>query len=205
MVKRILTVLMLLTIALLPLAGAGDRETGVGQNRTEKSTTADDYDQYPSAVFAGGCFWGVEAMFEDQPGVITAVSGYTGGEVENPSYEEVLTGETGHAEAVKVYYDPQKTDFRTLAKYFFEIHDPTQIDRQGPDVGTQYRSAVYYANESERKDTEQLIAILEEAGYEVATEVSPRSTFYTAESYHQDYYAVHQSAPYCHFYQKRFP
>lgn len=203
--KNILAVIILLTITLLPLAGAGGRETGAEQNRVDESATDKDHDQFPSAVFAGGCFWGVEAMLEDQSGVIDAVSGYTGGETEDPSYEEVLTGETGHAEAVKVWYDPDKTDFRTLAKYFFEIHDPTQVDRQGPDVGSQYRSAVYYADESERKDAQQLVAILEEAGYDVATEISPRSTFYPAENYHQDYYAVHQSAPYCHFYQKRFP
>ncbi len=157
-----------------------------------------------TAVFAGGCFWGVEYHFEKAPGVISAVSGYTGGKTVNPSYEEVCSGKTGHVEAVKVTYDPEKTDFETLAKLFFEIHDPTQVDRQGPDIGEQYRSVIFYQDEKQKEIAEKLIEILKKKGYKVATCLQPASAFYEAEDYHQDYYARKKTTPYCHVYTKRF-
>mgnify|MGYP006304516709 CR=1 FL=1 len=156
------------------------------------------------AVFAGGCFWGVEYHFEKLDGVKSVVSGYTGGQKKNPSYQEVCSGTTGHAEAVEITYDPSKVTFETLARLFFEIHDPTQVNRQGPDVGEQYRSAVFVQDEQQKKVTQELIKTLEEKGYDVATEIQPAATFYKAENYHQDYYEKKGSTPYCHVYTRRF-
>ena len=141
------------------------------------------------AIFAGGCFWGVEDAFQSVPGVCDAESGYTGGTVPNPTYEQVCTGRTGHAEAVRVTYDPAKVSFEELARLFFEIHDPTQINRQGPDIGTQYRSAIFYKDERQKATALSLMEKLREHGYAVATELLPASAFYPAEAYHQDFTA----------------
>jgi len=157
-----------------------------------------------TAFFAGGCFWGTEYLLQKQKGVISTRVGFTGGTVKNVSYREVCDGTTGHAETVEVVFDPTKTTFETLARYFFEIHDPTQVNRQGPDVGDQYRSAVFYANDSQKADTEKLIGILKDKGYKVVTQVASAGPFYEAEKYHQDYYAGNGKEPYCHVYQKRF-
>lgn len=157
------------------------------------------------ALFASGCYWGTEYYMQQAEGVISTTVGYTGGHVENPSYRQVCTGTTGHAETVEVVYDPTKTDFETLARLFFETHDPTQVNRQGPDIGEQYRSAVFYLNEEQKQITEKLIALLEAKGLKVATEVTEATTFYTEQQeYHQDYYQKKGSTPYCHFYQKKF-
>lgn len=156
------------------------------------------------AIFAGGCFWGVEYYMEKNPGVISVVSGYTGGSKENPTYEDVCYKNSGHIEAVEIVYDPAKTSFEELARLFFEIHDPTQVDRQGPDVGEQYRSEVFYFNEEQKKITERLIKQLEDKGYNIATQVTPATTFWKAENYHQNYYDKKGSLPYCHGYTKRF-
>ncbi|MBN2781422.1 MAG: bifunctional methionine sulfoxide reductase B/A protein [Candidatus Marinimicrobia bacterium] len=157
-----------------------------------------------TAIFAGGCFWGVEYYLQKLDGVKTVVSGYTGGKTENPSYQDVSYRNTGHYEAVEVTYDPAVVDFETLAKTFFEIHDPTQTNGQGPDIGKQYRSAVFYRNEEQKAVTEKLIRRLEEKGYKIATKVLPAKTFYEAEDYHQDYYVKKGSLPYCHGYVKKF-
>lgn len=156
------------------------------------------------AIFASGCFWGTEYYFQKAPGVISTTVGYIGGHVANPTYREVCSGATGHAEATEVFYDPSKTDFETLARLFFETHDPTQVNRQGPDIGTQYRSEVFYLNQEQKQITEMLIAALEEKGLKIATKISAATEFYTAENYHQDYYKNNGSTPYCHFYTKRF-
>ncbi len=156
------------------------------------------------AYFAGGCFWGVEHLLQKKPGVITVTSGYMGGDTDNPTYREVCTGETGHAETVEVVYDPARIDFETLARLFFEIHDPTQVDRQGPDIGDQYRSAVFYTDDEQKRVTEKLIGILKDKGYDVATEVEEAGPFWIAEDYHQDYYAQNGKRPYCHAYVERF-
>jgi len=166
--------------------------------------TSHDEANTGTAIFAGGCFWGVEHHFEKAKGVKEAVSGYIGGHVDNPTYEQVCRNTTGHIEAVKVSYDPQKTDYETLAKLFFEIHDPTHVDRQGPDIGEQYRSVVFYENEAQKKTAQNLIDILVDKGYDVATKLEPATTFWPAEMYHQDYYEKKGSQPYCHFYTKRF-
>ncbi|MDX2177157.1 MAG: bifunctional methionine sulfoxide reductase B/A protein [Candidatus Sumerlaeia bacterium] len=156
------------------------------------------------AIFAGGCFWGVEHYFEMEPGVLSAVSGYIGGHKDNPTYKEVCYTNTGHAEAVEVTYDPSKTSYETLAKLFFEIHDPTQVNRQGPDIGPQYRSAVFYMDDEQKRVTEDLVGRLRAKGLKVATEIVPASRFWAAEDYHQDYYATTGKEPYCHFRTKRF-
>ena len=157
-----------------------------------------------TAYFAGGCFWGVEYYLQKSKGVHSVISGYIGGHKENPTYEEVCSGKTGHYEAVEVTFDPSLISFEDLARLFFEIHDPTQWNHQGPDFGLQYRSAVFYRNEDQRLITEKLIRILKEKGYKVVTEVRPAATFWKAEGYHQDYYEHKGTLPYCHGYVKRF-
>lgn len=156
------------------------------------------------AAFAGGCFWGVEYYFEMLDGVYSVTSGYTGGTMENPTYQDVLSHKTGHLEAVEVLYDPRKISFEELAKYFLEIHDPTQTNGQGPDIGNQYLSAIFYRNRQEFDTAVSLIGILEDKGLSIATMVKPAAKFWPAEEYHQDYYEHKGTLPYCHAYTKRF-
>ncbi len=157
-----------------------------------------------TAIFAGGCFWGVEHMLSKLPGVRDVVSGYIGGKTENPTYEQVCSHRTGHAEAVRVTFDPRQVSYEELARLFFEIHDPTQLNRQGPDIGDQYRSEIFYNSPEQRRIAEKLIAELQSKGYRVVTRVTPASTFWPAEDYHQDYYERKGTKPYCHAYTKRF-
>ncbi len=157
-----------------------------------------------TAYFAGGCFWGVEYNFEKIDGVISVISGYMGGHIDNPTYEEVCSHTTGFAETVQVIFDPSKTDYETLARLFFEIHDPTQMNRQGPDVGDQYRSEIFYMNDQQKTISEKLIKILKDKGYDVVTKVEKAGKFWKAEDYHQDYYERTGKEPYCHIYTKRF-
>lgn len=157
-----------------------------------------------TAYFAGGCFWGVEHLLQQQPGVISVVSGYMGGHVDHPSYEQVCAKQTGHLETVEVLYDPAQVSFEVLAKLFFEIHDPTQEDGQGPDIGPQYASAIFVYDDEERGISEQLIAELENRGLDVVTRILPMVPFWRAEEFHQDYYVRTGKVPYCHRYQKRF-
>lgn len=155
-----------------------------------------------SATLAGGCFWCTEAAFEELPGVESVTSGYCGGHVEDPTYEAVCSGETGHAEAVQVTYDPDVVDYERLLEVFFTIHDPTTVDRQGPDVGSQYRSAIFYHDERQREVAASFIEDLEASdAYEdpIVTELEPLETFYEAEEYHQDYYARNPEDAYCTF------
>jgi peptide methionine sulfoxide reductase msrA/msrB len=147
------------------------------------------------AYFAGGCFWGVEDRFAQVPGVIDAESGYAGGSVLNPTYKAVCSGDTGHAEVVRVMFDPKKVSYEQLVRFFFKIHDPTTLNRQGPDIGTQYRSAIYVMNDDQRRVTDAVIASLtgEKAfkGRKIVTEVAPYSNYFAAEEYHQDYHKKH--------------
>lgn len=156
------------------------------------------------AYFASGCFWGTEYFFENFKGVKSAVSGYMGGTIPNPSYEMVCTGFSGHLEVVRVEYDETEVSYELLVKQFFETHDFTQTNGQGPDIGSQYLSAIFYSNSEEKEISEKLILDLENKGYKVATSLYELVPFYEAESYHQDYYERHQKVPYCHSYRKIF-
>jgi peptide-methionine (S)-S-oxide reductase len=152
------------------------------------------------ATLAGGCFWCLEAVFDQVQGVLHVESGYSGGTTRNPTYQEVCTGRTGHAEVVQVTFDPQQITFRELLEIFFTIHDPTTLNRQGADVGTQYRSAIFYHTPEQRQTAEQVIAELTaERLYDapIVTEVAPFSGFYEAEPYHQEYFANNPNQPYC--------
>lgn len=187
---------------------AGENLTGKNIRHCVNSTSMvfepQENGRLQRAVFAGGCFWGVEELMSKQEGVLSVISGYTGGKKANPSYQEVKTGKTGYAEAVEIIFDPQKTDYETLCKYFLEIHDPTEKNKQGPDIGTQYRSAIFYFDNDQRKIARKLLGILRKKGYDVATELVAFKRFWCAEDYHQDYYERMKKVPYCHRYQKRF-
>ena len=187
-----------------------------GEGFTEKNTRhcvnsisldflpREDMKTTQKAIFAGGCFWGMEYHFSNAKGVLSTRVGYTGGHTQNPTYKEVCRGDTGHVEAIEVTFDPAQTSYEELAKLFFEIHDPTQVDRQGPDIGEQYRSSIFYADEKQRATAESLIETLQSKGYQVATQLEPAGEFWEAEDYHQDYYEKKGSQPYCHVYTKRF-
>ena len=153
-----------------------------------------------TAVLAAGCFWGVEGVYEHVKGVTNVVSGYAGGTVQNPTYEQVSSGSTGHAEAVRITYDPSVISYGQLLKIFFSVvHDPTQLNRQGPDVGTQYRSAIYYANDEQKRIAQAYVSQLQAAKTfprPIATELAPLKTFYMAETYHQDFMARNPTYPY---------
>jgi len=153
-----------------------------------------------TATFAGGCFWCIDAALAELEGVESTTSGYTGGHVEDPSYEEVCRETTGHAEAVRVEYDPDRIQYADLLEVFFSLHDPTTEDRQGPDVGSQYRSAVYYHDETQKEIVEAFVVELEDAdvyGDPIVTEIEPIGEFYVAEEYHQDYFEKNPNQPYC--------
>ena len=156
------------------------------------------------AVFAGGCFWGVEDYFSGVEGVVSTRSGYTGGSTENPSYEAVCSGNTGHYEAVEVEFDSSKVTYEELLKIFFQIHDFSREDGQGPDTGPQYRSAVFYDSREQKRTAEKVIGFLEEKGYSVATKLLPAGKFFPAEQYHQKYYKKTGKTPYCHAFRKIF-
>ncbi len=156
------------------------------------------------AIFAGGCFWGVEYYMQKQNGVVSTSVGYIGGKTKNPTYQEVCSHETGHVEAVEVYFNPDIVSYEQITKLFFEIHDPTQTNGQGPDIGEQYLSQIFYMNDYQMNIAQNLIKILESKGYKVATVLRPVSEFYPAEDYHQDYYEHKGTMPYCHAKTKRF-
>lgn len=184
--------------------GFTDKQTRHCVNSTSMKFVPDKEQAIDTAIFAGGCFWGVEYYMRKLPGVLSVESGYIGGEKEDPSYEEVSNKDTGHAEAVRIEFDPLQTTYEALAKLFFEIHDPTQLDRQGPDVGEQYRSEVFYTNPEQKAVAEKLIRELKDKGYDVVTRITPATHFWPAEDYHQNYYERKGTSPYCHGYVKRF-
>lgn len=155
-----------------------------------------------TATFGTGCFWCTEAIFQELEGVIKSTSGYSGGHVANPSYKEVCTGTTGHAEVIQVLYDPKKISYDELLEVFWKTHDPTTLNRQGNDVGTQYRSVIFYHNAEQKEKAEKYKAELDKSGAfdnPIVTEISPYTKFYAAEDYHQDYYNLNGSQPYCNF------
>jgi peptide-methionine (S)-S-oxide reductase len=164
--------------------------TAAGEPATKKDT----------ATFGTGCFWCTEAIFQELKGVVKTISGYSGGHVANPSYEQVCTGETGHAECLQVIYDPTVISYDELLEVFWEVHDPTSLNRQGADYGTQYRSAIFYHNEAQKEKAEHYKAELNKSkAYDkpIVTEITAFTKFYPAEDYHQDYYRTHGSYPYC--------
>lgn len=193
---RRLSALLVVAVA-LPL-GAQQKFASTYRLDAMKGTAAAPLD---TAVFAGGCFWGIEAVFDHVKGVVVANSGYAGGHVKSPSYEDVSSGDTGHAESVRVIYDPAVVSYGKLLQVFFSVaHDPTELNRQGPDVGTQYRSAIFYRNEAQKKEAAAYIDQLTKAKYfpkPIVTEVTPlNNSFFMAEGYHQNYMAHHPDQPY---------
>lgn len=179
-------------------SGVGDRPGDVGK-RMDILIAARERG-HDLAMFAGGCFWGTEAQFRKQPGVLATAVGYSGGHVPNPSYEMVCSHTTGHAEAVLIEFDPKKTTYGTLVNAFFGLHDPTQKDRQGPDVGTNYRSAIFYYDDAQEKTAKEVIAKLQAEKYkerQIHTQVAKADTFWLAEAYHQQYYEKRGLEPAC--------
>lgn len=183
----------------------------IGEKYTDKNTrhcvNSISLDFVPStakAIFAGGCFWGVQYQFQKVDGVLDTSVGYIGGNKTKPTYQEVCSGTTGYAEAIQITFDPTKVTYEELVKLFFEIHDFTQIDRQGPDIGEQYRSAIFYLNEQQKAISKKVMKILAEMDYKVATALVEATQFWDAEEYHQDYYNKIGGNPYCHIYKKIF-
>jgi len=156
------------------------------------------------AYLASGCFWGTEYWLNKTKGVTSTSVGYCGGKTENPTYEDICTGTTQHAETAKVEYDTTLTTYENILKKFFETHDPSQINRQGPDIGTQYRSAIFYKTEEEKETALKVIDLLKAKGFEVVTELTKFDKFWTAENHHQNYYYKKGQIPYCHIYKKKF-
>ena len=169
-----------------------------GQNNSVDKTKKQS--NFETITLAGGCYWCVEAVYENLIGVKSAISGYAGGKVANPTYEDVSTGRSGYAEVVQITYDKNVTNLDEIFKVFFTVHDPTTLNRQGADVGTQYRSAIFYKNEAQKKAAQTIIAAMKKAGiYDspIVTTLEPLTKFYKAEDYHQNYYANNKSQPYC--------
>ena len=156
------------------------------------------------AYFASGCFWGTEYHFMKAQGVEVTAVGFMGGHVDHPTYKQVCTQTTGHLETVEVLFDPRCTSYEWLVRLFFETHDFCQTNGQGPDIGPQYRSVIFYINQEQKEVAEKYIELLRKRGYPVATTLAPASTFWRAEDYHQQYYEHKGSAPYCHTYRKIF-
>lgn len=154
------------------------------------------------AILAGGCFWGMEDLIRRQTGILDTTVGYTGGHTTDPRYTEVKTGETGHAEAIEIVYDPAQTDYRTILEFFFQIHDPTTMNRQGNDIGSQYRSEIFYCNDAQKQTAEQILADIAAArvfDQPVVTKITPCGIFYPAEDNHQDYLQTYPDGYTCHF------
>ncbi len=197
-------VLLLATVAfsigsLTGIFAQSDTTSGKNSNKTTNTIKPTEAKKLETATFGGGCFWCVEAVYQRVDGVKSVVSGYTGGSVVNPTYEAVCTGRTGHAEVCQITFDPSVVTFDELLLIFFKTHDPTSLNKQGADEGTQYRSVFYYEDEAQRLATEKMKAkLLEEKVYKrIVTEISPLADFYPAEAYHQNYFKTHPNAPYC--------
>jgi len=167
-------------------------------------TTEANNKAHEIAYFASGCFWGTQYYLMKAPGVISTTVGYMGGHTKNPTYKEVCTGQTGHVETTEVVFDNTKTTYEDLVKLYYETHDFTQVGGQGPDIGDQYRSVIFYASEDQKKIADKYVAILTAKGYKVATLIRPAPEFWKAEDYHQEYYEKKQGTPYCHIYRKIF-
>ncbi|MGE9294370.1 MAG: peptide-methionine (S)-S-oxide reductase MsrA [Puniceicoccales bacterium] len=188
-----------LTLLAATLSVACAREQSVPTRQTVSDMT-DLPTHAEQAIFAGGCFWCTEAVYARIDGVLKVESGYIGGDVPNPTYEQVCTGTTGHAEAIRVSFDPEKVSYEQLVRLFFAAHDPTTLNRQGADVGTQYRSAIFTLDDAQADTAERVKKEIDASGEfsrPIVTEITPATTFYPAEDYHQDYFERNSSAPYC--------
>lgn len=198
---------IIISLLIIPLYSCVQKQsqasiTASDLSESIKKTDSDGFNTTEVATFAAGCFWCVEEQFKQLNGVISVVSGYTGGHVKKPSYEAVVTGNTGHAEACNITYDPSIISYDELLEAFFVAHDPTQLNRQGNDIGTQYRSAIFYHNEKQKELVDYYIKKLnEEKVYpnKIVTEVKPFTVFYIAENYHQNYYNKNPQAAYCQY------
>ena len=201
--SKITAVIAVVAMAILVFAGKGNRSNVEG-SVTLPNPSVDvplaSMSRKQTAVLAGGCFWGIQAVFQHVKGVKEATSGYSGGSVASPDYEEVSSGDTGHAESVKITFDPSQISYGQLLKVFFSVaHDPTQLNRQGPDSGSQYRSVVFYGNEEQQRIAQAYISQLEQAKLfpaPIVTQVVPLKGFYVAEAYHQNYATLHPDNPY---------
>jgi len=197
-ISRMSALFALITLAGVVACNAGERATMIPAAAGDAGLAPSPSQQ--TAVIAGGCFWGIQAVFQHVKGVISATSGYSGGDAKTAEYERVSEGDTGHAESVKIVYDPSKITYGQLLRVFFSVaHDPTQLNRQGPDTGTQYRSSIFYGNEEQKRIAEAYIAQLDRAKVfprAIVTQVVPLKAFYPAEAYHQDYAARHPDNPY---------
>ncbi len=196
--SRLPLILLMVIFVGVSVCSAGDRATPIPNPAFDASVSTAKSEQ--TAVVAGGCFWGIQAVFQHVKGVISVTSGYSGGQAKTAEYELVSTGNTGHAESVKITYDPSKVTYGQLLRVFFSVaHDPTQLNRQGPDEGSQYRSSIFYGNDEQKRIAEAYIAQLEKAKVfpgPVVTQVVPLQAFYPAEPYHQDYATRHPNNPY---------
>ncbi len=202
--RRIITTFAVLALTIMSACASKKSDTQALQSTMtdlqEKNTPSPSSDTVQYAYFGAGCFWCVEAQFELLDGVLEANSGYSGGAVPNPTYKEVCTGKTGHAEVIQVLFDPSKISYLKLLEAFFVSHDPTTLNRQGADVGTQYRSVIYYTDETQHQQALEIIQRLDQAKVysdPIVTEVSPFTVFYPAEDYHQQYYELNKKQPYC--------
>ncbi len=201
--SRIPTILLTVAAGLAAVAGCGEHGGQVraqgGQPVAEKHADSQP-EKTETATFGGGCFWCVEAVFEELDGVVEVVSGYAGGQTENPTYKEVCTGLTGHAEVCRIRYDPARISYADLLEVFFKVHDPTTLNRQGPDVGTQYRSVIFYHDDGQKALAERVKKELGASGAfraPIVTEISAAAVFYPAEAYHQDYFRNNPNQGYC--------
>ena len=184
--------------------GYSDKNTRHCVNSISMNFIPADEKKTATAVFASGCFWGTQYYLQQAQGVLTTTVGFTGGRSAHSTYEEVSSGTSGHAEAVRVVFDPALISYEELAKLFFEIHDFTLVDRQGPDIGTQYRSEIFYQDKEQRQTAEKLMETLKSKGFKVATRLSRAGSFWSAEAYHQNYYLKNGSQPFCHVFRKIF-
>jgi peptide-methionine (S)-S-oxide reductase len=200
--KKIGFIIPIVFIYFFTSSGCEKRETNVHSEKKTETGDTNNMDSLQIATFGSGCFWCTEAIFERLNGVVKVESGYSGGKVKNPTYEEVCTGTTGHAEVTQITYDPSIISFDELLEVFWKTHDPTTLNRQGNDVGTQYRSVIFYHNEEQKELAENYKAELDKSGVwdnPIVTEISPFTNFYSAEKYHQDYYNNNPNQGYCTF------
>jgi peptide-methionine (S)-S-oxide reductase len=202
--SKFTAIIAVVAVAFFVFAAKGNRSTGAESGVALPIPAVDaplaSMPSKQTAVLAGGCFWGIQAVFQHVKGVKEVTSGYSGGSVASPNYEEVSSGDTGHAESVKITFDPSQISYGQLLKVFFSVaHDPTELNRQGPDTGTQYRSAIFYSNEEQQRIAQAYIAQLEQAKLfpaPIVTQVVPLKAFYIAEAYHQNYATLHPDNPY---------